>query len=232
VQWVVEETDFTMQPDWASIGVTLSRDVSAHERAKLRLLNGAHSTLAYLGLLAGLETVAQAMAEPALRAFIERLMIEDIQPTLTAPRGEELTAYRQSILQRFENPAMRHQLAQIAWDGSQKLPIRILGTVADALRAHRSLARLALAVAAWMHFIRTRAAAATPIVDPLREQLAACGQSATGDSRHDLPMFLNLPGVFPDGLARNADFIQALGGAYDIIARHGPLAAVALPPDA
>jgi fructuronate reductase len=226
VQWVVEETDFSMQPDWASVGVTLSRDVSAHERAKLRLLNGAHSTLAYLGLLAGLETVAQAMAEPALRAFIERLMLEDIQPTLTAPRGEELTAYRQSILQRFENPAMRHQLAQIAWDGSQKLPIRILGTVADALRAHRALARLVLAVAAWMHFIRTRAASATPIVDPLREQLAACGQSATGDSRHDLPMFLNLPGVFPDGLARNAEFVQALGGAYDVIARRGPLAAV------
>lgn len=228
VQWVVEETDFTMQPDWASVGVTLSRDVSAHERAKLRLLNGAHSTLAYLGLLAGLETVAQAMAEPALRAFIERLMIEDIQPTLTIPRGEELAAYRQSILQRFENQAIQHQLAQIAWDGSQKLPIRILGTVADAIRAHRPLARLALPVAAWMHFIRTRAAAATPIVDPLGEQLAACGQRATGDSRHDLPIFLNLPGVFPASLSRNAKFVQALGGAYDLIASRGSLAAVAL----
>jgi fructuronate reductase len=228
VQWVVEETDFPTQPDWASVGVTLSRDVSAHERAKLRLLNGAHSTLAYLGLLAGLETVAEAMAEPVLRAFIERLMLEDIQPTLAVPRGEELAAYRQSILQRFDNPAMRHQLAQIAWDGSQKLPIRILGTVADAIRAQRPLARLALPVAAWMHFIRTRAASA-PIVDPLHEQLTACGQRATGDSRHDLPLFLNLPGVFPVSLARNAGFVQALGGAYDIIAWRGPLAAVALP---
>jgi fructuronate reductase len=78
VQWVVEETDCAGQPDWDSVGVTLSRDVSAYERAKLRLLNGAHSSLAYLGLLAGLETVAQAMTEPALRAFIERLMLEDI----------------------------------------------------------------------------------------------------------------------------------------------------------
>jgi fructuronate reductase len=227
VQWVVEETDFTMQPDWASVGVTLSRDVSAHERAKLRLLNGAHSALAYLGLLAGLETVAQAMAEPALRAFIERLMIEDIQPTLTVPRGEELAAYRQSILQRFENLGMRHQLEQIACDGSQKLPIRILGTVADAIRAHHPLARLALPIAAWMHFIRSRVATATPIIDPLGEQLAACGQRTTGDSRPDLPMFLNLPGVFSASLARNAEFVQALGGAYDIMARRGPLAAVA-----
>jgi fructuronate reductase len=226
VQWVVEETDFPMQPDWASVGVTLSRDVSAHERAKLRLLNGAHSALAYLGLLAGLETVAQAMAEPTLRTYIERLMIEDIQPTLSGPRGEELAAYRQSILQRFENPAIRHHLAQIAWDGSQKLPIRILGTVADALRAHRPLARLALPIAAWLHFIRMRAAAGTPIVDPLGEQLTAMGRSATGDSKHDLPMFLKL-GVFPADPAGNAVFVQALGDAYDLIAARGPLAAAA-----
>jgi fructuronate reductase len=232
VQWVVEETDFTGQPDWASVGVTLSRDVSAYERAKLRLLNGAHSTLAYLGLLAGLETVAQAMAQPALRAFVERLMLEDIQPTLAGgPRGEELAAYRQSILRRFENPAMRHQLGQIAWDGSQKLPIRILGTVADAVRAHRPLARLALPMAAWMHFIRMRANSATPIVDPLGEQLAACGRHATGDSQHDVPMFLVLPGVFSAELAGNARFVQALGTAYDLIAKRGPLAAVAMSGD-
>jgi fructuronate reductase len=227
VQWVVEETDAAAQPDWDSVGVTVSRDVSAYERAKLRLLNGAHSALAYLGLLAGLETVAQAMAEPTLRAFIERLMIEDIQPTLSAPQGAELATYTQSILRRFENPAMRHQLAQIAWDGSQKLPIRLLGTVADAISAQRPLARLALAVAAWMHFIRSRVATATPIVDPLGERLAACGQRATGDSRHDLPMFLTLPGVFPASLARNAEFVGALGGVYDLIAARGALAAVA-----
>ena len=228
VQWVVEETDFAAQPDWASVGVTLSRDVSAYERAKLRLLNGAHSTLAYLGILVGLETVAQAMAEPALRAFIERLMIEDIQPTLALPRGEELAAYRQSILRRFENPAIRHLLAQIAWDGSQKLPIRLLGTIADAIRAQRPLGRLALAVAAWIHFIRSRVATAESIVDPLSEQLAACGRRATGDSRHDLPIFLDLPGVFPANLARNPGFVQALGAAYDLIASRGALAAVAL----
>jgi fructuronate reductase len=226
VQWVLEETDFPKQPDWASVGVTLSRDVSAHERAKLRLLNGAHSALAYLGLLAGLETVAQAMAEPALRTFIERLMIEDIQPTLTDPSSEQLAVYRQSILQRFENPAIRHQLAQIAWDGSQKLPIRILGTVADAMRAQRPLARLALVTAAWMHFIRARAAAGTPIIDPLSEQLAAIGRSATGNAKHDLPMFLKL-GVIPADAAGSAEFAHALGDAYDLIAARGPLAAAA-----
>jgi fructuronate reductase len=225
-QWVVEETDFAGQPDWASVGVTLSRDVSAYERAKLRLLNGAHSTLAYMGLLAGLETVAQAMAQPALRSFIDRLMREDIQPTLVGQPAEELASYRQSILRRFENPAMRHQLAQIAWDGSQKLPIRLLGTVADAIRAQRPLQRLALPVAAWMSFVRARAASNTPIVDPLAEQLATCGRRTTGNSRHDLPLYLALPGVFSADLAADAGFVRALGNAYDLITRSGPLEAI------
>ena len=226
VQWVIEETDCAGQPDWDSVGVTLSRDVSAYERAKLRLLNGAHSSLAYLGLLAGLETVAQAMTEPALRAFIERLMLEDIQPTLNIPRSGEIDGYRRSILHRFENPAMRHQLAQIAWDGSQKLPIRILGTVADAVRAGRPLARLAVPLAAWMHFIRARAKAAIAIVDPLGEQLVACGQQATGKAQADLPLFFALPGVFPASLATHPEFVQALGTAYDLIAERGAMGAL------
>lgn len=228
VQWVVEETDFAGQPDWVSVGVTLSQDVSAYERAKLRLLNGAHSTLAYLGLLAGLETVAQAMAQPALRSFVDRLMRDDIQPTVLGQRNEALDSYRQSILRRFENPAMRHQLAQIAWDGSQKLPIRILGTVADAIRARRPLERLALPIAAWLSFVRSRAATNTPIVDPLAQQLATCGRRTTGDSQHDLPLYLALPGVFSAELARNADFVRALGSTYDLIARHGPLDAITM----
>jgi len=227
VQWVVEEVDFAAQPDWASVGITVSRDVTAYERAKLRLLNGAHSTLAYMGLLAGLETVAQAMAQPALHTFVERLMIADIEPTLTAPQPGALAAYRQSILRRFENPAMRHQLAQIAWDGSQKLPIRILGTIADALRAGRPLARLAVPIAAWMHFVRARARDGVEIVDPLAAQLAALGRRVMGEAGHDLPLFFELPGVFAPALTQEPQFTRALSEAYDIIAARGALAAVA-----
>src|SRR5215469_9745220 len=226
VQWVVEEVDSPGQPDWASVGVTLSRDVTAYERAKLRLLNGAHSTLAYAGLLAGLQTVAEAMAQPALRAFIERMMIEDIEPTLTVPQPGALAAYRRSILQRFENPAMRHLLAQIAWDGSQKLPIRILGTITDALRAGRPVTRLAVPMAAWMHFIRARARGGIEIVDPLSAQLAALGREVNGDATHDLPLFFALPGVFSAALTQEPRFVRALGAAYDAITARGALAAV------
>jgi fructuronate reductase len=227
VQWVVEEVDATGQPDWASVGVTVSRDVTAYERAKLRILNGAHSTLAYLGLLAGLQTVAEAMAQPALRRFIERMMIEDIEPTLTVPQAGALASYRQSILHRFENPAMRHQLAQIAWDGSQKLPIRVLGTIADALRAGRSVARLTVPIAAWMHFVRVRAREGIEIVDPLASQLAAVGRQVTGEASHDLPLFFALPGVFSSALTGEPRFVRALGETYEVITAQGALAAVA-----
>ncbi len=209
VQWVVEEVDFSGQPDWESVGVTVSRDVTAYERAKLRLLNGAHSTLAYVGLLAGLQTVAEAMAQPTLRTFVERMMVEDIEPTLAVPQPGALAAYRQSILRRFENPAMRHQLAQIAWDGSQKLPIRILGTVTDALRAGRPVARLTVPIAAWMHFVRARARDGIEIVDPLAARLTALGREVTGEARHDLPLFLALPGVFPAALTQEPRFTRA-----------------------
>ncbi|MGH8298301.1 MAG: mannitol dehydrogenase family protein [Steroidobacteraceae bacterium] len=226
VQWVMEEVDFAAQPDWASVGVTVSRDVTAYERAKLRLLNGAHSSLAYLGLLAGLETVAEAMAQPALRTFIDRLMVEDIEPTLAVPQPGTLATYRRSILRRFENPAMRHQLAQIAWDGSQKLPIRILGTIADALRAGHPVARLTVPIAAWMHFICARARDGIAIVDPLAAQLTALGRQVTGEASHDLPLFFALPGVFADALVREPRFAHPLGRAYDLITARGAVAAV------
>jgi fructuronate reductase len=226
VQWVFEEVDWAAQPDWASVGVTMSRDVTAYERAKLRLLNGAHSTLAYVGLLAGLQTVAEAMGLPVLRTFIRRMMIEDIEPTLTVPRPGALTAYRESILHRFENPAMRHQLAQIAWDGSQKLPIRLLGTIADALAGGRSLARLTVPLAAWMHFVRARARDGIAIVDPLATQLSLLGREATGDASRDLPLFFALPGVFPAALTQEPQFTRALGETYQLIAARGALAGV------
>jgi fructuronate reductase len=226
VQWVVEEVDCGTQPDWESVGITVSRDVTAYERAKLRLLNGAHSTLAYVGLLAGLQTVAEAMAQPALRAFIERMMTADIEPTLTVPQPGALAAYRRSILLRFENPAMRHLLAQIAWDGSQKLPIRILGTVIDTLRAGRPVARLTLPIAAWMHFVRARARDGVEIIDPLAAQLSALGRQARGEASHDLPRYFALPGVFPALLVQDPQFMRALSAAYDAIATEGPLAAV------
>lgn len=219
VEWVMESLPGEDGPDWARAGVILTDDVGAHERAKLRLLNGAHSSLAYIGLLRGHRTVAQAMADPAIGTFVETLMREDILPTLHAPRGLDLPQYIDSILKRFRNPALEHALEQIAWDGSQKLPVRLLGTVSDTLAAGRPLERLCVPIAAWMGFVRLKARAAAPLVDPLAERLLELGRASQGQAASDLPAFLALPGVFPAALAASEPFRKALAHAYDMLAR-------------
>src|SRR6201999_956240 len=132
------------RPDWERGGAMFVKEVAAFELAKLRLLNGSHSTLAYLGYLAGHETVADAIAVPGFAGLIEQLMLEEVAPTLPLIPNFDADAYVRSLLQRFANPALRHRTWQIAMDGSQKLPQRLLGTISDRLAAGRSFERLAL----------------------------------------------------------------------------------------
>ncbi|HJV42822.1 mannitol dehydrogenase family protein [Caulobacter sp.] len=213
-QWVIEDVLPADAPDLASVGVILTDDVRGFERAKLRLLNGVHSTLAYAGVLRGHETVFEAISDPALEALARDLMVKDIIPTLTAPRGLDLTGYAEAILGRFRNPEIRHLLSQIAWDGSQKLPFRILGTLTEALEAGRSIERLAIPLAAWMRFVALRVGAGETITDPLAERLTQIGASMTGDAKTDVAAFLALDSVFPTALASNPTFVAALEKAY------------------
>ena len=164
--------------DWASVGVTLAKDVGVYDRAKLRLLNGPHSTLAYLGLLRGHESVADAMRDEQLAQFVELLMTEDLTPSLGAAPGLDVEHYISAVLARFRNPGIRHLLSQIAWDGSKKLPVRIVVTIAEALRAGRPIHRLVMPIAAWMRFIVRQAKAGVAIVDP--------GRRASRERRHCL----------------------------------------------
>ncbi|MDP1631620.1 MAG: mannitol dehydrogenase family protein [Caulobacter sp.] len=212
-QWVIEDDLGPDAPDLASVGVSLTDDVEAWERAKLRLLNGAHSTLAYVGLMRGHETVSQAMADPALAAFVRAMMTQDIAPTLAAPAGLDVPAYIDALLARFRNPAIAHRLSQIAWDGSQKLPIRIGATLADALAAGRSVARLAVPLAAWMRFVIRQTRAGEALVDPLSADLAVLGEPAA-DSPDDVPAFLALERVFPPALAADLRVETALRDAW------------------
>jgi fructuronate reductase len=220
-QWVIEDRSAGEVPDWESAGVIVTDDVGAYDRAKLRLLNGAHSSLAYLGLLAGHETVAQTMQDTDLAAFIATMMSLDILPTLEAPRGLDLGLYIEAILKRFRNPAIHHALAQIAWDGSQKLPFRLLGTIQDNLQAARAIDRLCVPVAAWMHFVRRKAADGAQVIDPLARRLHDIGRACLNRSSTDVPMFLALEGVFPPSLAGNGIFSSALARAYDGLAAGG-----------
>ena len=124
----------------------------------------------------------------------------------------------EAILQRFRNPALRHLLSQIAWDGSQKLPFRLLGTIREALAAGRRVERLCAPLAAWMHFVRRKASEGDRLVDPLATQLLALGAACTGEPSHYVRLFLGLDAVFPPDLARSEEFVAAVTGAYGRLA--------------
>jgi fructuronate reductase len=204
-QWVLQRFDMADGPDLASAGVTLTSDVRGYEQAKLRILNGAHSSLAYIGLALGHETVFEAMSDPALAAFVTRLVHRDIRASLPTVDGLDTESYADAVLDRFRNPAIRHLLSQIAWDGSQKLPYRLLDTVREALEAGRPVDRLAVPVAAWVAFIRRKAAAGEAITDPLADTLVAASA--------DLDAMLALRQVFPERIATDPRFRDAVATA-------------------
>jgi fructuronate reductase len=217
-QWVIEDLAPMRDADWQSVGVTLAKDVGVYDRAKLRLVNGPHSTLTYLGLLRGHESVADAMRDEQLAQFVEKLMVEDLAPSLGNPPGFDVEHYISAVLARFRNPGIRHLLSQIAWDGSKKLPVRLTVTLEEALRAGRPLHRLAMPIAAWMRFIARQAKAGVAIVDPAAERLAQIGAACTGEARADVPRFAVCEAVLPPALLADERIRRALESAYEKLA--------------
>jgi fructuronate reductase len=201
-QWVIEDDFAGERPALDRVGVSFTSSVRGYEAAKLRLLNGAHSTLAYVGLGLGYATVAEAMRDDALAAFIERLMVEDIAPSLQPPPDLDLDSYIAAILARFRNPAIAHRLSQIAWDGSQKLPYRILDTIRSALAAGRPIHRLTVPIAAWIGFLRRATNRGEAVVDPLAATLLA--RSGSVDA------VLDMTEIFGD-LTAHVRFRRAVG---------------------
>lgn len=166
-QWVIEDDFRAGRPAWDRAGGLLTSDVTPYEVMKLRLLNGSHSLLAYLGVLAGYDTIAEAMAH--FGDAVQHLMRDDVEPTLDVPAGFDVAAYQQQLLTRFANPALRHRTVQVAMDGSQKLPQRLLGPLRDRRAAGAEPRWVALAVAAWMRWVQV----APELDDPLAPRLRA-----------------------------------------------------------
>ncbi|ROU00352.1 mannitol dehydrogenase family protein [Histidinibacterium lentulum] len=227
-QWVIED-DFTdgARPAWDAAGAQFVRDVAPFETMKLRCLNGTHSALAYLGYLAGHGTIADAVADPPFAALCRHLWEREILPTVPQPEGEDLVAYCDALLDRYRNPAICHRTWQIAMDGSQKLPQRLLGTVQDNLAEGRPVPGLALAVAAWMRYVGgvDEAGGAIDVRDPLADRLKAASEGADEPSGK-VAALLAVGDVFPSSLASDRVFREAVSGAYEGLCRIGARAMV------
>tara|TARA_R110002020_G_scaffold19062_3_gene66283 strand:+ start:3737 stop:5125 length:1389 start_codon:yes stop_codon:yes gene_type:complete len=229
-QWVVED-DFVPAygadacPDLAAAGVELVPDVTPYEHMKLRMLNGTHSSLAYLGYLAGHETIADTVADPVFASFVRRLWREEIMPSFGVPEGVDLEDYAEALFERYSNPAIRHRTWQIAMDGSQKLPQRILGTIADNLTAMRPSPGLILAVAAWMRYVGGTDERGQPIEvkDPLAKRLRELSDGAE-TPEEKVEALLSVRDIFSPELA--AKLREPAGRAYELLCRVGARQAV------
>jgi fructuronate reductase len=225
-QWVIEDRFAAGRPCWERVGAEFVRDVSPYEDMKLRLLNGSHSAMAYLGYLARYEFIWQVIADAAFRGYVGRLM-EEAAATLSLPAGIDVTGYRRALIERFANPALGHRCYQIAMDGSQKLPQRLLGTIRDRLARGQSIEALGLAVAAWMRYVRAvdEKGVSIQVQDPLAARLHAAANAPDAAARVDA--LLSIREVFSDDLARNASLRAQLVAWLSRLDQNGAKAAVA-----
>jgi fructuronate reductase len=168
-QWVIEDRFAGPRPPWEVAGAQWVSRVGPYETAKLRMLNGAHSALAYIGLARGHELVAQAIADAPLATLINMLMREEAAHSFTPAPEQDLETYADLLLARFANVARPHRLRQIAMDGSQKIPQRWLDTLRVAQSQGRRCAALLQALGAWIAYVRGDR---FTVEDPAAQELA------------------------------------------------------------
>ncbi|WMS44896.1 mannitol dehydrogenase family protein [Acuticoccus sp. MNP-M23] len=197
-QFVVEDNFAAERPAWEAGGAVFVADVAPHEMMKLRMLNGAHSLIAYMGQLNGIDHVRDVVADPVLAARVD-VHFEAARKTLPAVPGVDLAAYARALMARFANRAILHKTRQIAMDGTEKLPQRIFAPAAATLAAGGDVAPFAYATGLWMAYA-ARAARDGVLDDPRRDALLAAG---------DDPAALGAVAGLPEALATGAFMAEA-----------------------
>ncbi|HEV7420878.1 MAG TPA: mannitol dehydrogenase family protein [Mycobacterium sp.] len=224
-QWVIEDRFAGCSPAWSAVGAQLVDDVMPWEQLKLRMLNAAHSMLAYLGLRLGHRSIADAVADPVLADVCLRLFAEDVQPSLAAPPGVDVAGYGESVLTRFRNIALPHTTIQVASDGSQKIGPRLLSTVSARAAQGATASWAALGVAAWaLHVIDPVDAAGRPIAladpraDELREKVAGATVPVA------VRCLVTDPTIVGDEVSGDPEFTERVVDFADSLDRHGSAA--------
>lgn len=225
IQWVIEDRFVAGRPAWETAGVQLVTDVRPWEEMKLRMLNGSHSFLAYLGYLSGFQHISECMQDEAFREAAYQLMMREQAPTLSIT-DVDLQRYAGSLIARFANPALKHKTWQIAMDGSQKLPQRMLAGVRIHLERGSAWPLLALGIAGWMRYVCGVDDAGAPIDvrDPLSDKIRLL--VANVGENEKVANLLTLQEVFGSDLPKNPAFVQAIETAWQHLVRHGAHQAV------
>ncbi|HSH82552.1 MAG TPA: mannitol dehydrogenase family protein [Herpetosiphonaceae bacterium] len=206
-QWVLEDTFCNGRPPLEQVGVQVVSDVHPYETMKLRLLNASHQAMGYLGYLAGYHYIHDVMADADFRAFIARLMKDEVAPLLPPVPGIDLAGYQQTLLERFANPKIGDQVARICTDGSDWMPKFLLPSLVEALHQGRPHRLLTLAVAGWLRYLRGVDEAGQEI--SIADRLAGELRVRANEGRDNPRPLLSLRSVFGD-LGSNETFVSEL----------------------
>lgn len=215
IQWVIEDNFVTNRPNWDEVGAEFVDDVVPYEEMKLRMLNGSHSFLAYLGYLAGYEHINDCMNDKNYKKATLSLMLQQQAPTLNVPSNVNLQHYANKLIERFSNPSLKHRTWQIAMDGTQKLPQRMLDSIRWHISHHSDFSLLALGVAAWMRYVGgvDDNNQAIDVRDPMLNELTRLVKSSP-DGLERVDALLSLNSVFGTDLPKNALFKQKVSEHY------------------
>ncbi|KHA57718.1 D-mannonate oxidoreductase [Aeromonas hydrophila] len=221
-QWVIEDNFVNGRPNWDLAGAEFVHDVVPFEEMKLRMLNGSHSFLAYLGYLGGYPHIADTMANPAYRQAALNLMLKEQAPTLNMPAGTDLNCYAQQLIARFSNPSLKHQTWQIAMDGSQKLPQRMVDSVLFHLKNGSDYRHLALGIAGWMRYVSGEGenGEVIDVRDPLLNRFQAIYTELGLCSKVVKPL-LAIDSIFGTELPQQKGFVDAVTQAYEQLLTYG-----------
>lgn len=227
-QWVIEDNFVADRPDWDLAGAEFVSDVVPYEEMKLRMLNGSHSFLAYLGYLGGYDHISDTMTDQGYRKAVFDMMMQAQAPSLNIPQGTDLKSYAEQLIERFTNPSLKHKTGQIAMDGSQKIPQRMGGSLRFHLDQGSEFKWLALGIAGWMRYVSAVDEQGQPIDvrDPMAEQLKAICEEH-GQNASVVPALLAVESIFSSDLGKNQQVIEAVTLAYQSLIDNGARASVA-----
>jgi fructuronate reductase len=226
--WVLEDSFPAGRPRWEAAGAIFSDEAERYEQLRLRVFDATHSLVAYLGLLSGARSIAQAIARREIRAAAEQLIHAEVLPTVQAPSEVDVARYVDELLARLGNVALDQRACEVASDGSQKLAASITATVCDHAAGGTVPRMLALAVAAWIRCVATpdayNAAALGAVTDPQRARLEHVGRRAFG-SRALVNAVFEL-GIFAPQVAHATAFVDAVAELHKVLARYDHHAAI------
>jgi fructuronate reductase len=227
-QWVIEDKFSDDRPQWESVGVLLVNDVRVFEKIKLRLLNGIHSTMAYAGYLSGFTYISEVMSEPAFVNLVKLYMAREAGETLVAPKGFDIEAYKQQLCDRFSNKALKHRTWQIAMDGTQKIPQRLLESLRVQLTSHGHIDIICMGIAAWIRYVSGVDEQGNPIevLDPMAEELRGLCDANKGDALATVKAFAGLTRVFGDDLQYQEKFINTTASWLERFYQQGVLQSI------